>query len=222
ELMQDMRYGIRLLLQQKAITAVAIMSLALGIGANTAVFNLVDAMLLKKLPVKNPDELVLFTWSAPQSGTSLPIDITFDSNRTNPTTGLTTWNSFSYRAFEQFSANHETLSAIFAFARIYRANIVSDGNAEIGDGQLVSGGYFSGLGVDTVAGRPIQVTDDNPAAVPVIVIGYRYWQRRFGLDPSILGKTFTNDPLKVRTARHISTTFFVDTYEIVRILSRHA
>jgi predicted permease len=189
EFMQDIRYAIRLLVKQKAITAVAIVSLAVGIGANTALFSLIDAMLLKKLPLHNPDELVLFNWSAPQAGRVLPLNITFDGNRTDPATGLTTWDSFSYRAFEQFRANNETLSAIFAFARIYRANIVADGNAEIGDGQLVSGGYFNGLGVSTVAGRPIQDSDDYPAATPVAVIGYRYWRERFGLDPAIVGKT---------------------------------
>src|SRR5262249_18229610 len=81
------------------------------------------------------------------------------------------------------------LSAIFAFARIYRANIVADATAEIGDGELVSGGYFNGLGVSTIAGRPIQDSDDNTAAAPVAVIGYRYWQKRFGLEPAIVGKT---------------------------------
>jgi predicted permease len=189
EFLQDIRYAIRLLIKQKAITAVAIVSLAVGIGANTALFSLIDAMLLKKLPVHNPDDLVLFNWSAAQAGGDLPLSITFDGNRTDPATGRTTWDSFSYRVFEQFKTGNKTLSAIFAFARIYRANIVADGSAEIGDGELVSGGYFNGLGVSAVAGRPIQDSDDNTAAAPVAVIGYRYWQQRFGLDPAIVGKT---------------------------------
>jgi predicted permease len=189
EFLQDIRYAIRLLIKQKAITAVAIVSLAVGIGANTALFSLIDAMLLKKLPVHNPDDLVLFNWSAVQAGMDLPLSITFDGNRTDPGTGRTTWDSFSYRVFEQFRTSNKTLSAIFAFARIYRANIVADGNAEIGDGELVSGGYFNGLGVSTIAGRPIQDSDDNTAAAPVAVLGYRYWQQRFGLDPAIVGKT---------------------------------
>src|SRR5262245_1806809 len=95
EIMQDIRYGIRLLLQQRTIAAVAILSLALGIGANTALFSVIDSILLKKLPVKNPDELVLFNWTS-SSQKAMPPSLTFDGNRTDPVTGATTWDSFSY------------------------------------------------------------------------------------------------------------------------------
>jgi predicted permease len=190
EMMQDLRYGIRLLFQHKAVTAVAILSLAVGIGANTALFSLVDAMLLKNLPVHNPEELVLFNWSAPQnSANDVPLNITYDGNWTDPVTGRTTWDSFSYQAFQEFKANAETLSAVFAFARIYRANIVAGRSAELGDGQLVSGGYFGALGVNSVVGRLIEDSDDRAAAAPVVVLGYQYWRRRFALDPDIVGQT---------------------------------
>ena len=198
EVMQDIRYGIRLLLQQKGIAAVAILSLALGIGANTALFSVIDSILLKKLPVRNPEELVLFNWVSP-SQEVMPPSVTFDGNRTDPVTGATIWDSFSYRAFERFKANNRTLSPIFAFARLYRANVVMDGDAQVGDGQLVTGEYFAGLGVNAVLGRTIQDTDDNLAAPPVAVLGYRYWQQRFKLDPTIIGKSLklNNVPVTV-------------------------
>ena len=120
---------------------------------------------------------------------NFPGGITFDGNRTDPVTGVTTWDSFSYRAFELLASNNETLADIFAFARIYRANIVAEDGARVADGQLVSGNYFSALGVRMAAGRPIVATDDAAAAAPVAVLGYRYWQQRFNLDPGVVGRS---------------------------------
>lgn len=177
--MRDLRYAIRLSLQQRVVTVVAVLSLALGIGANTALFSLIDAMLLRPLPVASPDELVLFNWSAPQSDMrNFPGGITFDGNRTDPETGIVTWDSFSYRTFELFRDNNETLADIFAFARICRANVVAGGEARVSGGQLVSGNYFGALGIGMVAGRPISASDDVASAPAVAVLGYRYWRER--------------------------------------------
>jgi predicted permease len=187
--MRDVQYAIRRLLQHGAVTAVAVLSLALGIGANTALFSLIDAMLLRPLPVASPDELVLFNWSAPQSEMrNFPGGITFDGNRTDPETGVVTWDSFSYRTFELFRENNETLADVFAFARIYRANVVAGGEARVSDGQLVSGNYFDALGVRMAAGRPIVASDDTASAPAVAVLGHRYWRERFGLDPTVVGR----------------------------------
>jgi predicted permease len=196
--MLDLRYALRLLGQHKVVTAVAVFSLALGIGANTALFSLIDAMLLRSLPVPNPEQLVLFTWEAPQSAMrDFPGGLTFDGNRTDPATGVTTWNSFPYRTYELFAANNDTLTDLFAFARIYRANVVADGDARVGDGQLVSGNYFAALGVRMAAGRPIVEADDTASAAPVAVLGYRYWQQRFALDPGVVGRTLAVNDVAV-------------------------
>lgn len=183
---QDLRYGSRMLLKSKAFTAVAVLSLALGIGANTALFSLVDAVLLKTLPVTKPDELVLFNWLGGPRGMSRGMD---GMVLTDPATGLRTSTSFSYLAYERFRDHNETLSDVFAFAPLNGLNVSVDGQPEIAGGQLVSGGYYDGLGVRPAKGRTITPDDDVKGAQPVVVITHRYWERRFGKDPEIVGKS---------------------------------
>lgn len=129
-LLQDLRYGIRQLLKSPGFTAVALLSLALGIGANTALFSLVDAVLLKMLPVRNPGELPLLKWASRE--------ITFNNGGTTlpeRTTGLTVGNSFSVPAFKQLRAQTRTLTDPFAFAPWGNLNVNADGQAEIAGGQ---------------------------------------------------------------------------------------
>src|SRR5262245_19868591 len=185
-LLQDLRYGVRLLLKNKGFTAVAALSLALGIGANTALFSLVDAVLLKMLPVKEPNRLVLLRWlSGPKR---MPRAVNGEFNR-NEATGAQTSTSFSFLIFEQLRARNQTLANIFAFTDIGQLNVNVGGQAEFASGQRVSGGYYAGLGVQMMVGRSITDDDDKAAAAPVAVISHRYWQNRFGLDPAIVGKT---------------------------------
>jgi predicted permease len=185
-LLQDLRYGIRQLLKSPGFTAVAVLSLAFGIGANTALFSLVDAVLLKMLPVRKPEELALFKWA------SGPRDPAVSHNGTRdrePGTELTLSTSFSLPAFEQMRARTQTLSDLFAFAPRGELNVSVDGQAEIASGQLVSGNFHSALGVRAALGRMINSDDDQASANPVAVISFRYWRRRFGLDPAVVGKT---------------------------------
>jgi len=187
-LVQDLKYAARMLLKSKAFTVIAVLSLALGIGANTALFSLVDAVLLKTLPVKKPNELVLFNWLCGPRGLSRG---TMGSITTDPATGMRTSTSFSYLTFERFRDNNETLAVVFAFAPIFQLNVNVDGQPEIASGQLVSGSYHAGLGVRAIMGRTLTPDDDKVSASPVAVITYRYWQRRFGQDPEAVGKTVT-------------------------------
>ena len=193
---QDLRYALRMLLKSKAFTAVAVLSLALGIGANTALFSLVDTVLLKTLPVYKPSELILFNWLSGPRGMSRGIN---GRVSTDPATGLRTSTSFSYLTFERIRDNNESLSAVFAFARLYQLNVSLDGQPEISRGQLVSGGYYSALGVKPLIGRTISSEDDNPGADPVTVITHRYWQNRFGEDPNVVGRTIivNNSPFTI-------------------------
>jgi predicted permease len=194
-LAQDARYGLRQLGRQPIFTAVAVLSLALGIGANTAIFSLIDAVLLKTLPVKNPDQLVLFKWI---SGPEIPMELLSGSMSITDESASST--SFSYATFEQFRQNGEALSHVFAFAEIDRLNVGIDGQAELASGQVVSGNYYEALGVATVAGRAITDSDDRVAeADPVAVISYGYWQRRFGGDREAVGKTIylNNSPFTI-------------------------
>jgi predicted permease len=187
EIFQDLRYGARMLLKTKGLTAVAVLSLALGIGANTALFSMMDAMMLRLLPVKDPEQLVLFNWSTQMQ--AIPWALDGDSMmQRDPKTGFRTATSFLSSTFAAFRMRHETLADVFGFARLSQLNIVAEGNAEIAKGQLVSGNYFSVLGVNAARGRIIVDEDDRETAPPVAVISHRYWERRFELDRSIIGK----------------------------------
>jgi predicted permease len=184
----DLRHGLRQLAHSPGFTAVAVLSLALGIGANTAVFSLVNDVLLRALPVRDPDRLVLLRHTQGPSGR---ISRAGENNgSTDPLTGRASSTSFSLAAFEGFRAHHPGLSDVFAFAPFNQIQLLVDGVPETEVlGQLVSGGYHAGLGVSAVIGRPLTPDDDRLSAPPVAVISWRFWQRRFGADPSVIGRT---------------------------------
>lgn len=194
DLLRDLRYGIRMLVKSKGFTMVAVLSLALGIGANTALFSVVDAVLLRTLPVSEPERLVLFEWQAGRtfrrsgmSGTSYV-----------PTPPGTSGNSlFRYEVFEKMgqaraAAPDGPLSDFFAFAPIPELAAVVGDEAEIVNGQVVSGGYYAGLRVPPSLGRVINDEDDRGGAAPVVVLSYQYWRDRFGANPAVIGQ-----PLKL-------------------------
>ena len=182
-LMQDVRYGLRMMRRSPAFTIVAVLSLALGMGANTAIFSLINAVMLKMLPVKNPEQLVVLNWTARQ----LP-DIGHDGNTWGKPPGPFSGSSISYPAFRQFQGQNQVFSDLFGFADLEQTNVVVDGHAEIARGHLVSGNFFSGLGVQAIVGRAFTDADDQPGADPAAVISFRYWDRRFGRDASVIGK----------------------------------
>jgi predicted permease len=183
-LIQDLRYGFRMLLKQKGLTAIAVLSLALGIGANTALFSVVDAMLLKKLPVKEPDQLVLFRSVAPRG---FSVGGYYGSSRTDPATGGRSMTSFPFQSYQRLREQQGPMSDVFAFAEV-SLNVNANGQAELTDGQMVSGNYFSGLGVQPLLGRLLTDEDDKPGGAPVAVLSHRYWQERFGSDNTVIGK----------------------------------
>ena len=189
-LWQDLRYGARMLIKYKGLTIIAILSLALGIGANTAIFSLVDAVLLKSLPVKEPERLAQFKWLVGSSVRNLSfINLNYDgSSQMDEATGLQISTSFQQQTFEQFRAQQRTLTDLFAFAELEQVNANVDGQAEMASGMVVSGGYFNGLGVQPVLGRAITGDDDSPNAPAVAVISFRFWERRFGANPAVIGK----------------------------------
>src|SRR5215470_3266485 len=187
-LWQDLRYGSRMLRTQKGVTAVAVLSLALGIGANTALFSVVDAMLLKLLPVREPERLALFQTFAPRE---------FDPGNysgnaiIDPVTGLRRMTSFPYVSYqrmrEQQRQRQGALSDIFAFTR-FNVNLLADGRADVVNGQVVTGNYHLGLGLRPLLGRLLTDEDDRASANPVAVLSYRCWQKHFGGNPSVVGK----------------------------------
>src|SRR5215216_228543 len=182
--LQDLRYGFRMLLKQKGLSAVALLSLALGIGANTALFSIVDAMLLKMLPVKEPDRLVLFKSVAPREFSAGSYN---GSSNTDPATGQRTMTSFAYQSYQRMREQKGPMSDIFAFGGV-GLNVSANGEADVANGQAVSGNYFTALGVQPAAGRLLTDEDDKASATPVAVLSHRYWQKRFGGDAAIIGK----------------------------------
>ncbi len=164
---QDVRYAFRTLAKSRAFTFVVIASLALGIGANTAIFSLVSAALLKMLPVQNPEQLVEF-------------------NNVSPVFGA--HNAFAYPAFKTFRDRNRVFSGVLAFRNLdFDVDIEINGQGGVAKGQVVSGDYFSTLGVNAIIGRSIEPHDEK-SANPVAVIAYDYWRKRFALDPSVVGK----------------------------------
>lgn len=188
ELMQDIRYGLRILANAPGFAAVAILTLALGIGANTAIFSLIDAVMLRSLPAENPSQLVLLKWTARavprfrgyMSSGDCPTDLDFRA--ANPS-GC----SFSAPMFREIRESKQ-FSGVAAFANSGPLSLTGNGPATLVSGQLVSGDFFETLGVKASVGRALELRDDSPAAAPVAVLSYGYWRSRFGGDSSVVGR----------------------------------
>jgi len=170
-LWQDVRYGVRMLRKNPGFTAVAVLTLALGIGANTAIFTLIETLLFKSLPVKAPEQLALVVTGMPGGRNA----------------------AFSYPLYEQWRDESKSFSGLFTATNISRYKMAIDGTgggeAQRVEVQAVSGNFFDILGVPAAMGRTLTVNDDRPdAPQPVAVISYGFWQRRFGLDPTIIGR----------------------------------
>src|SRR5215831_9895504 len=195
ELAHDLRYSFRMIRKSPALAGVVVSSLALAIGANTAIFSLVDTVLLKGLQVKNPDQLILLSWAARRP---TPAHWISGSTRTDPDTREVTSTSFSSDQYLRMREENKTLSEMFAFAPIYsNLSLSIDGQADIATGQTVSGAYYRGMGVQAVLGRTINDDDTRAGADPVAVITYKCWKQRFGLDPSAIGKSVQVNALPV-------------------------
>ncbi|HET6893644.1 MAG TPA: ABC transporter permease, partial [Pyrinomonadaceae bacterium] len=194
DLLRDLRFGIRMLAKSKGFTMVAILSLALGIGANTALFSVVYAVLLKTLPVTEPEQLVLFEW---QAGLSFRTNGMSGNSSVPVPPGTRGLSLFRYEVFEkmrqaQTQATDSPLSDFFAFAPTRELTAAAGDQAELVNGQAVSGGYYAGLGVQPSLGRAIGNEDDKPGAAPVVVLSHQFWQERFGANPAVIGQ-----PLKL-------------------------
>jgi len=189
QLLQDVRYGLRMLAKSPGFAAVAILTLALGIGANTAIFSLIDAVMLRSLPVENPSQLVLLKWTARNSPNihgyissgDCPTDLSFAAR--NPS-GC----SFSEPMFREI-AQANLFSGTAAFANSGRLNLSGHGPATVINGQLVSGDFFRTMGLKAAVGRLLDTTDDTPSAAPVAVLNYGYWQSAFGGARDVVGRT---------------------------------
>jgi predicted permease len=177
-LAQDVRYALRMLGKNPGFTIVAVLTLALGIGANTAIFSLTDQVLLRSLPVERPEELVVLHSPGDNPGH--------------------TWNdgdeggTFSYPKYKDLRDGSDRVLAGLLARFPYSLSVAANGEPERCTGELVSGNYFQVLGVQAALGRVLTPEDETaPGANPVAVLGYGYWTRRFGGNPSVLNKQLT-------------------------------
>ena len=189
--LRDLGYGARMLRRSPIVTTVAILSLALGIGANTALFSVVDAVLLKPLPVEAPDRLLVFEWQAGRAFRTTGMSGT--SNVVVPP-NMRGLSLFRYETVErmqqaQVAAGSESpLSDLFAFGPISKLTAKVGDEAEIIKGQAVSGNYFAALKVPLSVGRAITPDDDRLGATPVVMLSNQFWQERFGANPAVIGQ----------------------------------
>jgi len=172
-LLQDVRYGLRILGRTPVITAVAILSLALGIGANTAIFTMMDAVMLRLLPVRNPQELVQVRIRAPKSGTEM------NGYFTNP-------------LWEQLRDRQDVFSNAFAWSET-RFDLAQGGAVQYANGLWASGGTFETLGLRPVAGRLLSAADDQRGCPGAAVISYAFWQDRYGGAGGAIGSNLSLD-----------------------------
>jgi predicted permease len=170
ELLQDLRYGARVLRKNPGFTLVAVLTLALGIGANTAIFSVVNGVLLNRLPYSNPEQLV-----------------TLHASKPNFETG-----SISYPNFRDWQKNNHTFSSM-AIMRSFGYSLTGLGEAERLQAKFVSSDFFSVLGVNPVIGRTFAPGEDEIGAAPVVMISKGLWSRKFGSSAGALGKTLTLD-----------------------------
>src|SRR5580692_470849 len=172
-LMQDLKFAVRMLAKSPAFAAVAVLTLALAIGANTALFSIVNGVLLNPLPYPQPDQL-----------------ITLHESKPNFNTG-----SISYPNFLDWQEDNRTLAAM-AVSRSYSFSLTGFGPAEQAQAQLVTPAFFPILGVKPVIGRTFVRSDDPIGAAPVALISAGFWKRKFGSAPDVVGKSLTLDGMQ--------------------------
>ena len=182
---RDLRYGMRVLRKTPVFTMVAILSLGIGIGANTAVFSVLDNVLLRLLPVRNPEELVVLRW-----GGQGDVDLNFTwASGSGDGTGNWTKNVFSWPVYSAMRERSKTLRAVMAFSPLGQVNVAARGQALATGAMVVSGNYFSGLGATAQVGRALVGDDDTANGVPAAMISFRLWDRVFARDPAAIGST---------------------------------
>src|ERR1700722_3673950 len=202
-LWRDLHFGLRQLQRNRLLAFVAITSLALGIGANTAIFTAAKRVLFDTLPVANPDQLRMLTWV---SGQEQPVPAVWGDVGLNTSGGLT-GNGFSYPVLEAMRKRTDAVQALIAFKDAPLA-VTIDGHSEMINGELISGNGFQALGVQAELGRTLIAADDlAPGNSPVALISDGYWTERFARSPLVLGKVISLNGVPVTIAGVIRGRF---------------
>ena len=182
---QDVRYGLRAMRTNKLFSAMAVLSLALGIGANTAIYSFTQAILLRALPVPHPGQLALFVWRTTDAHRAPRVNGTGFSYGNG---GMQSPN-FPFAFWEMLRSNRGLASSVFAYVPASELTVVARNQAAVSRGMYVSGNFYSGLGTAPALGRLITDDDDRPGAPRVAVITWNAWRERFASDPHVIGET---------------------------------
>jgi predicted permease len=210
QLGQDLRYALRTMAANRLFTILAITSLALGIGANTAIYSFMDSILLRSLPVSDPESLVVLNWHAKAAEGDSVMKAMSGTTYDEPNGGVTA-GIFPFPAFELFEKNDSIFSIVFAHYpswQMRRLNLSIKGQVDIASGWAVSGDYFRGLGVAPAAGRLIISDDDRAGAPAVAVVSYGFSQQRFGGAPNAVGQPILIDSLPFTVVGVAAPEFF--------------
>jgi predicted permease len=186
-MLRDLKLAVRMLLKTRGWTAVVLVSLALGIGANAALFTAVNGILLQSLPVPQPETLVRLKWA----GSNDMVRSSSDYGSSAPENGRNVRTTFSVAIVQALRAANQTLTGLVACAPMGSFNVVINGEAEIASAFGVSGNYFRVLGVPPALGRLLSDDDDRAGAPAVAVISHAYWRRRFGSDSNAITRVVT-------------------------------
>ena len=187
---RDLVYGFRMLRRSPGTTIVAILSLAFGIGVNTALFSAVDAVLLRTLPVREPENLIVFNW---QSSRRFRVNGLSGTSNVAVPPGQRGFSLFRYDVFTRMdqarqSDDNSPLSDLFAFGPLNEISASFSEHAEIIDGQAVTGNYYAALGLQPILGRAITTEDDQMGAPPVVVLSNKLWREHFSASPDVIGR----------------------------------
>jgi predicted permease len=182
-LLQDIKYGLRTLVKSPGFTIVAILSLTMGIGVNTAIFSLINAVWMRSLPVKDPQALRIVNWS----GQNWSLSYWSGNVRKGPN-GVALDGSFPYPLYRDFKEQVGGCSDVFAFYNLLDLTVVGPAGASTTGAMMVSGDFFKGYGAQALIGRTLQPSDESSGAEPVAVITYRWWEKEYNLDPQVLGQ----------------------------------
>jgi len=194
-MLHDVKHAYRMLMQSKGWTTVVLLSLAIGIGATTALFTAVNGLLLQTIPIPDPDTLIVLKWSGKNNMVRSSSDYGFSA----PYKGENVRSTFSNNIYRQLKSANQTMTDVIAGTSLESFNFASNGSSEIATAFGVSGNYFKVLGVSASIGRTIEDSDEQASAEPVAVISHGFWQRRFSGDTSIVGKTvrMNNTPVTI-------------------------
>jgi len=201
-IVQDLRYGVRVLRRSMALTIIAVASLAIGIGSSAAVFNLADAVLFRKLPVADPDGLVVMKWV---SGPVFPFG-SLNGYGDQTVDGLSS-TSFSSPALEAFRSEGSRFIDVIAFADLYKVNLTTASGSDMGSAHAVSGSYFESLGVSSAAGRTLGPADDRVDAPPAVSVSHGFATRRFGRVDDAIGQTISVNAVPFTIAGVLPASF---------------